>query len=56
MTNQITHPGAYRCRSVDFGRRTSGNHLAMVDYPRCVPARHGTFHAFHGAETVIRTE
>ena len=52
MTNQITHPGAYRMiwppdewEPPDDGELHSR-----------VSARHGTLHTFHGAGTVIRTE
>ena len=52
MTNQITHPGAYRkIWPPDEWEPPDDGEL-----PSRVPARHGTFHAFHGAETVIRTE
>ena len=52
MTNQITHPGAYRkIWSPDEWEPPGDGGL-----PSRVPARHGVFHPFHGAGSVIRTE
>ena len=52
MTNQITHPGAYRLIwPPDEWEPPDDGGL-----PSCVPARHGLFHPFRGAQTVIRTE
>ena len=52
MTNQITHLGA--CLKIwplnEWEPPDDGG------LPSCVSARHGTFHTFHGAESVIRTE
>ena len=52
MTNEITHPGAYRkvWPPDEWEPPDDGGH------PSCVSARHRTFHAFHGAQSVIRTE
>ena len=52
MTNQITPPGAYRkIWPPDEWEPPGGGGL-----PSGVSTRYGTFHALHGAETVIRTE
>ena len=52
MTNQITHLGAYRkIWPPDEWEPPDDGEL-----PSRVPARDDVFHAFHGAETVIRTE
>ena len=52
MTNQITHPGAYR----KIWQPDEWEPPGDGGLPSRVSARHGTFHAFHGAESVIRTE
>ena len=52
MTNQITHPGSYRkIWPPDEWEPPDDGGL-----PSRVCARHGTFHAFHSAGTVIRAE
>ena len=52
MTNQITHPGAYRKIWPPDGWEPPDD----GGLPSRVSARDDVFHAFHGVETVIRTE
>ena len=52
MTNQITPPGAYRKIWPPDEWEPPGD----GGLPSRVSARRRTFHAFHGADTVIRTE